>query len=153
MNPLKKSTVKQKRDTLKPSNTIPKEKANDDSLSTHKQAFTQQYDSSGTDKHGYKTEPSPNSSPSIKFSPKNASPFGFPYAYLQHWYFEDENSSLILIYSQGIVKISGSNLDGLFEQLNQYKVKEIYVTDKTELSENNTAIESIIVKRNREVEL
>lgn len=173
MNPLKKSTVKQKRDALKPTNNIPQEKPANQSepikpdadesgtdksgtgkpVSHHKRDLAKKYDSSGVDKHGYKTEPSPNSTYSIKFKPQNGMPFGFPYAYLQTWYFEDENTSLFLVYSQGIVKITGTNLDPLFDQINQYKVKEIYVTDISDAPKNQTSIESILVKRNMEIEL
>lgn len=153
MNPLKTSKVKTHRKKLEKKETIPKEANTDVPLENPRNALAKKYDSSGLDKHGYKTEPSPNSSPSIEFKPQNGSPFGFPYAYLQHWYFEEENTVLILMYSSGIVKISGCNLDGLFKQVSQYKVKEIYVTDKSEIQDNQTEIESIIVKRNMEVEL
>lgn len=153
MNPLSKSKVQKHRETLKPSKKTPTAKPKDDPAATHKEALGKRYDSSGDDKHGYKTEPSPNSSPSIKFIPQSGLPFSFPYAYLQHWFFEQEKTLLILIYSQGIVKISGGNLEELFNQLNQYKVKEIYITEKSANSEKHTSIESITVERNREVAL
>ncbi len=153
MKPLKKIPVKSHRKVLEKTESVSTKHKEDHPVGHHKQALEQRYDSTGGDKYGFKTEPSPNASPSIKFIPKDGSPFGFPYAYLQHWYFENENTELNLIYSQGIVKITGGNLGELFNQLNQYKIKEIYVTGKTANVDNQTSIESIIVKRYREIEL
>jgi len=150
MNPLTKSKVKQHRETLKNTEAIPKEKTADQPIIQAKKALGNKYDSSGADKQGYKTEPSPNSTHSIKFKPQNAMPFGFPYAYLQSWYFEDENTTLVLLYSQGTVKISGQNLLDLFDQVSAYKVKEIYITNKTADAPDKTVIDSITVKRSAE---
>lgn len=153
MNPLNKSKVKQHRDALKNNETIPKEKTADQQVIHAKKALGQKYDSSGADKQGYKTVPSPHSSPSIKFIPQNGMPFGKANAYLDDWYFEDENTTLVLLYTRSTVKISGQNLLDLFDQVSAYKVKEIYITDKAADASEKTVIDSITIKRNREEEL
>ncbi len=122
-------------------------------ISSYKQVFSNENDPLHEDGEisGFKTVHNNVTPATLNFSPKKSPPFGFPYAYLQHYYFTDDNSALVLLYSQGEVIIKGRNLMALYVEISRYRVTDIYATEKG-LSDTQTEIESITVNRYREVQ-